>query len=151
MAVPGPPAPPPTDPAALLAIFRHVASIQRFTAWTGLEVVSVEPGSVELALAWREDFGQHHGYLHGALVGFLADTACAYAAATVSGDVVTAQYDLRLLAPGVGESFTARGEVVKASRRLVTTRADIFAIKNGAPKRIAIATATVSPVTGRSG
>lgn len=141
---------PTADPAALLAIFRHVASIQTFTAWTGLEVVSVTPGAVELAMANRDDFGQHHGYLHGALVGFLADTACAYAAATVVGDVVTAQYDLRFLAPGVGERFTARGEVVKASRRLVTTRADIFAHSGESePKRIAIATATISRVEAK--
>lgn len=141
---------PPPDPEALLAIFRHVASIQTFTAWTGLEVVSVTPGVVELSLTNRHDFGQHHGYLHGALVGFLADTACAYAAATVVGDVVTAQYDLRFLAPGVGERFTARGEVVKASRRLVTTRADIFAVSGeSGPKRIAIATATISRVEAK--
>ncbi len=142
---------PPVDPEALLAIFRHVASIQTFTAWTGLEVVNVAPGSVELSLPNRSDFGQHHGYLHGALVGFLADTACAYAAATVVGDVVTAQYDLRFLAPGVGERFSARGEVVKASRRLVTTRADVFAHASGdgEPKRIAIATATISRVEAK--
>ncbi|WP_375283034.1 PaaI family thioesterase [Marinicauda pacifica] len=136
----------PGEPAVTLDQFRQVIEMQPFTRWTGLEVVSVERGRVETWLRLRhEDMTQHHGFLHGGLVGFLADNAAAYAAATEIGDVVTAQFSLNFLAPGIGDSFYTRAEVVKAGRRQVTVRVDVFAETGGEAKLIAVATAIILP------
>ncbi len=135
-------------PAPLVdaATFREIVKIQPFTSWAGLEVVRVEHGFVETRMSLRKDvMVQHHGFLHGGLIAFLADNVSAYAAATTIGDVLTAQFSVNYLAPGVGEAFIARGHVVKAGKRQVVTRADIFAVKDGEEKLIAVANAVILP------
>jgi uncharacterized protein (TIGR00369 family) len=137
----------PTRPVATLEILREIIKVQPFTRWTGLELIRAEAGQVETRLVLRtEDMTQHHGFLHGGLVGFLADNAAAYAAATVVGDVVTSQFSLNFLAPGVGEAFRARASVVKAGKRQVTVRVDVFAEQSGQEKLIAVAQAVILPV-----
>lgn len=135
-------------PVATYEILKDIPKIQPFTRWTGLEVLRAQDGEVETRLRLRkEDMTQHHGFLHGGLVGFLADNAAAYAAATVVGDVVTAQYSLNFLAPGVGEAFVTRAKVLKAGKRQVTVRSDVFAVsEDGSEKLIAAATAIILPV-----
>jgi len=131
-------------------LLREVIKIQPFTRWTGLEVLIAERGVVETRLALRkEDMTQHHGFLHGGLVGFLADNAAAYAAAyaaaTIVGDVLTAQFSVNFLSPGVGESFRTRAEVVKAGRRQVTVRSDVYAEGEAGDKHVATATVLILP------
>ncbi|MGJ3233157.1 MAG: PaaI family thioesterase [Oceanicaulis sp.] len=129
--------------AALLA---EVVRMQPFTRWTGLEILKAENGEVETRLVLRkDDMTQHHGFLHGGLVGFLADNAAAYAAATLIGDVVTSQFTLNFLAPGVGEAFRARASVVKAGKRQTVVRVDVIAEQDGGDKLIAVAQATILP------
>lgn len=137
---------PAETPKVDAALLREVIKIQSFTRWTGLEVLKAEEGVVETRLKLRqEDMTQHHGFLHGGLVGFLADNAAAYAAATVVGDVLTAQYSINFLSPGVGESFRTRAEVVKAGKRQVTVRSDVFATSEAGEKLIATATVLILP------
>ncbi|TGY87586.1 PaaI family thioesterase [Marinicauda algicola] len=134
------------EPEVTAEQFRRIMEIQPFTRWTGVELVRVERGLVETRLKLRkQDMTQHHGFLHGGLVAFLADNAAAYAAATEVGDVLTSQFSLNFLSPGVGDAFFTRAEVVKAGRRQVTVRVDVFAESEGQRKLIAIATATILP------
>jgi len=138
----------PEAPAPLVdaATFREIVKIQPFTRWTGLEVLRVEHGFVETRMALRrDDMVQHHGFLHGGLIAFMADNVSAYAAATTVGDVLTAQFSLNYLSPGVGDAFVARGHVVKAGKRQVVTRADIFAVQGGSEKLVAVASAVILP------
>lgn len=123
--------------------FRRFDERARFTKLLGAELTECGGGRAEVSLPWREEFGQHNGFLHGALVGFLADYACAWAAGSIAGDVLTASYTLNILAPGIGERFVGRGHVVKAARRQITCRADVFAVDKGQEKLIAIANAVI--------
>ncbi|MEO1040107.1 MAG: PaaI family thioesterase [Pseudomonadota bacterium] len=127
-------------------LLNAIAQAQPFTSWTGLEVVSAEDGRVETRMRLRpEDMTQHHGFLHGGLVGFLADNAAAYAAATVVGDVLTAQFSLNFLRPGVGDEFAARAEVVKAGKRQVVVEVKVYALSDTDEKLIATANAVILP------
>ncbi len=120
-----------------------------FTNWLDVEPLKVWQGVAELRLALRPDMTQHHGFAHGAIVGLMADNACAWAAASVAGDVVTGSYTINFLAPAIGEALFSRGTVVKAGRRQVIVRADVWAEQAGAdPRHVATAQATVIP-TGR--
>jgi uncharacterized protein (TIGR00369 family) len=141
----------PSMPLVDAATLREIVAIQPFTRWTGLEVVRVDHGYVETRMTLRpEDMVQHHGFLHGGLVAFLADNVSAYAAATAIGDVLTAQFSVNYLSPGIGEAFVARGYVVKAGKRQVVTRADIFAVSAGEEKLVAIASAVILPAGAAS-
>ncbi|NHK26574.1 PaaI family thioesterase [Parvularcula flava] len=129
----------------------YVVSQQTFSNWTGVTVNRVEYGLVELEMPFRrEDMAQHHGFLHGAMIGFLVDNVCAYTAATVVGDVLTAQYSVNFLRPGIGAKFIARGQMVSRSKRQVVVRADIFAVQEGEEKLIAIGDSVVMPAGERN-
>jgi uncharacterized protein (TIGR00369 family) len=133
------------EPALGLTRETLEAVIERspYTRDLGVRLTRYVPGEVEILLPVQPRFAQHHGFVHGSIVGFMADTACAWAAASVAGDVVTAEYKLNLLAPAVGEALIARGTVVKAGTRQVVARADVFTTRGGAERMVATALATI--------
>lgn len=118
-----------------------------FAAFLGAEVISISPGNVELAVpVIPERMNQHHGFIHGAVIGFVADSACAWAAGSVAGDVVTSEYKLNFLAPAVGERIVGIGSVIKASSRTVVAKAEIYAERLGERKLVAFAVATIAKI-----
>ena len=121
---------------------RHSA----FANLLGAELLDFAPGKVSLQVHSRPDLCQHHGYLHGAGVGFMIDSGCAWAAASLVGDVVTSEYKLNLLAPALGEKLICRSEVLKAGQRQAVCRADVFAVKDGVEKLVATGLATIARV-----
>lgn len=117
-----------------------------FTNFLRPSVITCKDGYAELHVQLRQDLTQHHGFAHGAVVGCVADSACAWAAGSLAGDVVTSEYKLHLLAPGVGDKLIGRGYVVKAFKHLVVARSDVFAATNGKERLVATALATVAVV-----
>lgn len=136
-------------PVASLEIMREVIKKSPFNAFLGCEILVCEKGVAELQVPIRPDLTQHHGFAHGAIVGCVADNACAWAAASVVGDVVTSEYKLHLLAPAVGDKLIGRGTVLKASSRLVVASADVYAVKDGTERHVATMLASIMPVGGR--
>ena len=134
------------EPGLAREVLEAVIERSPYTRDLGTRLGRYVPGEVEVRLPVQPRFAQHHGFVHGSLIGFLADTACAWAAASVAGDVVTSEYKLNLLAPATGEELVARGTVVKAGARQVVARADVFAIKDGAERIVGTALATIARV-----
>jgi uncharacterized protein (TIGR00369 family) len=102
---------------------------QKAMVLIGARLSSVEPGRSEIALAYREDLTQQKGFVHGGILGMIADTACGYAAFSLMPagcSLVTVEYKMNILAPARG-SLVARGEVVKAGRTLTVARAEVYA------------------------
>ena len=126
---------------------QQLVAVTPFNRQTNSEVTACEEGYAEIIIPFDESLTQHHGFLHGALVGYLADSAMSWAAASVAGDVLTSEYRIHLLAPGKGDSFIGKGYVIKQSRRQVVTRADVYAVTNGEEKLIATATGTILPTS----
>jgi uncharacterized protein (TIGR00369 family) len=135
------------SPEASIAYMRKVAIARSgFSAWLDVEPVTVWEGESELTLELRPEMTQHHGYAHGAIVGLMADNACAWAGASVAGDVVTGGYTIDFLRPAKGERLRAKGTVIKAGKRQVVVRADVWAESDGAaPVHVAAAQATIVP------
>ncbi|MBS4048744.1 MAG: PaaI family thioesterase [Ferrovibrio sp.] len=127
-------------------MMEQAIALSPYTKWVGTKLVDFDPGHVKISITLRKEMTQHHGFAHGAIVGYMADTVCSWAAASVVGDVVTSEYKLNLLAPAIGEELTAVGEVIKAGGRQVVTRADVFAVKDGTEKIVATALATIARV-----
>jgi uncharacterized protein (TIGR00369 family) len=107
------------------------ASFGRQKAMTliGASLTQVAPGSVEIALPFRDDLTQQKGFIHGGIIGMIADTACGYAAFSLMPagcSLVTVEYKLNILSPATS-SLVARGEVVKAGRTLTIARGEVYA------------------------
>jgi uncharacterized protein (TIGR00369 family) len=135
------------SPEASIAYMKKVAvGRSGFSLWLDVEPLKVWEGESELLLKLRPEMTQHHGYAHGAIVGLMADNACAWAGASVVGDVVTGGYTIDFLRPAKGEWLRAKGTVIKAGKRQVVVRADVWAESEGeAPVHVAAAQATIVP------
>jgi uncharacterized protein (TIGR00369 family) len=97
----------------------------------GGELTRVEPGVVEITLAYRSDLTQQHGYVHAGIITTIADSACGYAAYTLmppNSDVLAVEFKVNLMRPAKGETFVARAEVIKSGRTLTVVRADVHAL-----------------------
>jgi uncharacterized protein (TIGR00369 family) len=130
--MPSPVRRPPADPAyaeRCRASFARQAAMRLI----GGRLARVEPGIAEVALDFRDDLTQQKGYVHGGIVGMIADSACGYAAYSLmpaSSSLVTVEYKINILAPA-RHGLVARGEVVRAGRTLTVAKADVFD-ENGA-------------------
>jgi len=118
----------------------------------GATVTAVQPGFCEVRLAHREELTQQHGFIHGGVVGMIADSACGYAGYSMmppGASVLTVEYKINMLSPAVGETLIARGRVLKAGKTLVITQCEVFALQAGAEKLVAVMQQTLMVMHGR--
>jgi len=109
-------------------------SRQGFLRGMDARLASVEFGRCEIGMPFSDVVKQQHGFFHGGAVGALADTAGGYAAMTTARDlseVLTVEYKINFMQPARGQMLIAEGTVLRAGRRLVTTRVDVFATDDG--------------------
>ena len=113
---------------------------QRAMELIGARMTRVEPGRVEIELPVRDDLGQQHGFVHGGVVGMIADSAGGYAAFTLmpaDASVLTVEFKVNMLAPAEGEVLIARADVLKPGRSLSVVRADVWARSGDKETRVA--------------
>lgn len=126
---------------------RSASQSSGFNRWSGMRLIAAGHGQVCLELDVREDQTQHHGFVHGGVVGALADTACSWAAATLAGDVVTASYTIQFHAPAKAPVLRVRAAVIKQGRRNVSVEAQVLAVAaDGSERRVASALALIAVV-----
>lgn len=117
----------------------------------GATLVRVSPGEVEIALPFREELTQHHGFMAAAVLTAIADVACGYAAMSLmpaGASVLTVEYKVNFLAPAQGERMVARARAVRPGRTVTTCAGDIFAVVGGQEKLVATMLATPLQVSG---
>jgi uncharacterized protein (TIGR00369 family) len=118
----------------------------------GAELVRVEAGAVDIAVAFRPELAQQHGYYHGGIVGMIADSAGGYAGFSLmpeDSSVLTVEYKINLLAPAEGDRLIARGRVNKPGRTLTVCTIDVFALRGGNETLCATMLQTLMAMTGK--
>ncbi|MCL2656243.1 MAG: PaaI family thioesterase [Betaproteobacteria bacterium] len=113
----------------------------------------VEHGRTEIHVPHWDGIEQQHGFVHGGVVGMIADSAAGYAAMSVvpeSASVLTVEYKINLVAPTDGEKLVARGEVVRPGRTLIVTKAEVFAVKNSKETLCALMQQTIMVIHGKA-
>lgn len=119
---------------------------QRLMQTIGAQLTSIQSGEVEIALSFREDLTQQHGFLHAAVITAIADSAAGYAALTLMPpdvEVLSVEFKVNLLAPGVGEHFTAVGRVIRSGKTITVCSGEVFAHSNGLKKLICVLQGTM--------
>lgn len=143
---------PPPDPeweARVRASFRR----QPFMALIGAEIAKLAPGLCTLTLAHKRELTQQRGFLHGGVVGALADSAMGYAAYSLmpaNSSPLTVEYKINLLSPAIGQRFRAEGRIVRAGRTLTIAESDVFAETADGDVAIARVTSTLICMQGVS-
>jgi uncharacterized protein (TIGR00369 family) len=136
--------------------FRRVATDtfdrQRAMRTLGISIARLEPGEVDLAMAYSSDFTQQNGFIHAGIITAGLDSACGIAAFTLmpeETDILTVEFKTNLLAPAQGRRFCFRAVVVKPGRTLTVCEGRAFAENDGAESLIATMTGTLMALPRR--
>ena len=126
---------------------------QGFMKFLDAELTRVEPGLVEIQVAFRPELTQQHGFFHAGVVGTLADNCGGYAAFSLmpaDASVLTVEYRLNLMAPAAGERLVSVGRVVKPGKSLTICRCEVEVVKDGTAKLCAASQMTLMSLPGKS-
>jgi uncharacterized protein (TIGR00369 family) len=124
---------------------------QRFMQTLGATLELVAPGEVRIGLSHRPELTQQHGYLHAGVLASVVDSACGYAALSLMEpgvEVVSVEFKINMLSPGVGERFVAVGRVVRSGRTISVCSGEGIAFDGGASKVVVLMQATMTAVAG---
>src|SRR3954453_21749636 len=120
----------------------------------GISIARLEPGEVDLAMAYSPDFAQQNGFVHAGIITAGLDNACGIAAFTLmpaGSDILTVEFKTNLLAPARGEHFAFRATVIKPGRTLTVCEGRAYAIHDGVEILIATMTGTLMALPRRNG
>ena len=101
----------------------------------GARIVTVEPGFCVIEMAYAPAFSQQAGFFHGGAIGAIADVAAGYAAYSLmpaGSEILTVEYKINLIRPGLPPTLRAEGRVLRAGKTLTVCRADVYHMKGGA-------------------
>jgi uncharacterized protein (TIGR00369 family) len=115
----------------------------------GISIARLEPGEVDLAMAYSPAFTQQHGFVHAGVITAGLDNACGIAAFTLmpaGAGVLTVEFKTNLLAPARGDRFVFRANVVKPGRTLTVCEARAFAEHQGVENLIATMMGTLMAI-----
>lgn len=144
----------PSNEKEILEQLTRTLEEQPFARLVGTKITHVERGRVELTVENRPELAQQAGFLHGGVIGYLADNSCAFAAGTVrpegAAGLVTSEYKVNILRPATGTRVIARSEIVRAGRIQCVAEARIYCDEGGEEKLVAIALATLVYVYGNA-
>ena len=141
----------PADPG-FEARTRESFARQGAMAHLGAALGRVEPGVVEIALDFRPELSQQHGFFHAGIVATVADSAGGYAAYTLfpaEAGVLTVEFKVNLMAPADGDRIVATGRVLRAGRTLTVAQFDVHVQKAGRTTHCATGLQTIMRITGR--
>lgn len=122
---------------------------QRVMGTIGAVLTRVDPGAVEIALPYRVELTQQHGFIHAGIVATILDSACGYAAfSLMPADVavLTVEYKINLLRPAKGDRLVARARVVRSGKTLTVCTGDVIAQTGGSENVVATMLATLMAV-----
>ena len=111
----------------------------------------VAAGSVEIEVPFSAGVSQQHGYFHGGVMGAIGDSACGYAAMTLTptgAEVLTIEYKVNFLSPARGHRLLARGRVVRPGRTVTVCAGEVFVLGGADEKLVATMLVTIMTVGG---
>jgi uncharacterized protein (TIGR00369 family) len=136
--------------------FRSVATAtfaqQRAMHTLGISIARLEPGEVDLTMAYSPDFTQQNGFVHAGIITAGLDNACGIAAFTLmpaGSAILTVEFKTNLLAPAKGMRFSFRATVVKPGRTLTVCEAKAYAEHDGVETLVATMTGTLMALPRR--
>ena len=119
----------------------------------GAKMEKLEPGAVDIGLAWDRSLTQQHGFLYAGVVSTALDSACGYAAFSLMPEdaaVLTIEFKINLLAPAKGERFRMEGRVLKPGRTITVCEGRAYALQDQKETLIATMNCTLMTVMGRT-
>ena len=129
------------------SLVTHIFEDAPFMRDLGVTLGAVAPGRVESRLPVLPRHCQQNGFLHAGVAAAIADHSAGAAAATlmpVGRSVLTVEFKVNLLRPGLGAQLRCVATVLKPGNRLSVAESDVFMGDNNREKLIAKATVTLA-------
>ncbi|HRQ82910.1 MAG TPA: PaaI family thioesterase [Azospirillaceae bacterium] len=107
------------------SLVRDILDRQPIVKTLGIEIEELSPGRCTLAMDFRPELAQQHGFFQAGVVSILADNAGGMAAASLmpaGADILAVEFKINFIAPAKGSRMRARAEVVKAGRTLTISQ-----------------------------
>jgi uncharacterized protein (TIGR00369 family) len=139
------------DAATFLAMGRETLARQPFSVLHGAGLIALEPRRCELGVVLTDQLKQQMSFAHGGVVSYLADNALTYAGGTAMRvPVVTSEYKINYVRPGIGERLVARARAVHVSRSQAVCHCEVFTLTGTEEKLCAIAQGTIAKQPDKS-
>jgi uncharacterized protein (TIGR00369 family) len=131
----------------LLDRARGALHAQPFSMLLGTELMYVGANELTLCLPIRDELREHHGFVHGGVISYLADSALTFAGALALGPrVITGEYKINYLRPAVNGVLMARAEVVHTARHQATCTCSVYVTDGDREKLVAVAQGTINRI-----
>ncbi|MEC3957727.1 PaaI family thioesterase [Nocardia sp. CDC153] len=127
---------------------RAVLAAQPFSVLVGAELTAFDADNAVLEVPIRDDLRQQFGYVHGAVLSYLADNTITFAGGAVLGpNVLTGGFTITYLRPADGIALRAVARVVDATRRQAVCDCRVYSVPAvGDPVLCATAQGTVRAI-----
>jgi uncharacterized protein (TIGR00369 family) len=142
------------DAATVQALVKRGFDGAPFVADVGLQFVDCGAGWCEAALELQPRHFQHTGVVHAGVIATLADHCAGGAGQLMCGPgehVVTLEFKINLLRPGVGERLSCRAEILKPGKAFHVVEAEVFAHRGESRSLIAKLNATLAVLQSAGG
>ena len=107
----------------------------------------VENGLVQISSKFNETLSQQHNFFHAGVMTSIADSACGYAALTltpIDKDVLTVEFKIKPMKPANSTRVIAVGTVLQSGKTLTICEGDVY--DDTGEKLIAKMTATIMTI-----
>src|SRR5699024_3607825 len=99
-----------------------------------------ESGKVHIHLPMSDAVTQQHGYFHAGATSAIVDSAggcTGLTKSTADSEVLTVEYKINLISPGIGEALVAIGTETRPGSTITLSKLEVFAPADGQQKLIA--------------
>ena len=120
----------------------------------GARLLTIQPGSVDLAFDWAEGLTQQHGFLHAGMQATALDSACGFAALSLmpaEAGILSIEFKTNLLATARGQRFRVEGRVLKPGRTIMVAESRLYAHDANQERLASTMTCTLMCIQGREG
>ena len=114
-----------------------------------IELVSVQPGEIIMQLEKSETLQQQQGFVHGGVLTAGLDSACGFAALTLSAptiEVLSIEFKTSFFRPASTDQVRFVGRVLKAGRRVSFCEAEAFSLSDEGQTLLAKMSSSVAMV-----
>ena len=130
----------------IAASIRQSFAEQTMLATLGARITRLSLGQVEIEAPISNGVLNQHNFAHAGLGFTIGDTAGGYAALShyeAGSNVVTVEYKVNYLEPGIGRYLRAVGRVIRPGGRLSVVATNVYAIADDTKKKIAVMQGTM--------
>ncbi|MCR9142092.1 MAG: PaaI family thioesterase [bacterium] len=121
----------------------------KFIKDVGYELIEIDGGSCKSRLHLQDRHMQQNNFVHAGVIATMADHTAGAAGATLIGEnevVLSVEFKVNLLRPGLGEELICEAAVLKNGKTLIVAESNVYGVKKGRGKLIAKATVTLAVV-----